>query len=187
MTDYRLWLWEVEITGTAGGEALEPVTATFNVLEESAGLDVGDPAPQSVQRVLADVADISEIDSSLNPVPGMHDRTIADAVASGRPTVIVFATPAFCTSQICGPAKEIVDDLYAAYGDRANFVHVEPYDLEKARSGQALEPIPILTDDWRLVSEPWTFVVDGQGVIAAKFDGIASYEELESALTAVLG
>jgi len=178
--------WGVEITGAADGEALEPVTATFNVLEESAGLDVGDPAPRSTQRVLADVADISEIDTSLNPIPAMHDMTIAEAVSSGRPTVIVFATPAFCVSQICGPAKEIVDDLYAAYGDRANFVHVEPYDLGKARSGQALEPLPFIEQEWRLVSEPWVFIVDAGGVIAARFEGIASYEELESALIQVV-
>jgi hypothetical protein len=30
-------------------------------------------------------------------------------------------------------------------------------------------------------------VVDAQGIIAAKFDGIASYEEMEAALAAVLG
>jgi len=37
-----------------------------------------------------------------------------------------------------------------------------------------------------LQSEPWVFVVDAQGNIAAKFDGIVSYEELEAALQAVL-
>jgi len=179
--------WGVEITGTeADGNALEAVTSTFNVLAESAGLDPGDAAPQSVQRVLADVAGIAEIDSSLDPIAEMHDKTIAAAVTSGKPTLIVFATPAFCTSQICGPTKDIVDDLYAAYGDRANFVHVEPYDLAKARSGEALEALPLLSEEWGLNSEPWVFVVDAQGIIAAKFDGIASYEEMEAALSAVL-
>jgi hypothetical protein len=179
--------WGVEITGSdADGTALEAVTATFNVLPESAGLDVGDAAPQSIQRVLSDVANITEIDTSQNPIPEMHDKTIAEAVTSGKPTVLVFATPAFCTSQICGPTKDLVDDLYASYGDRANFVHVEPYDIEKAKAGQDLVPLPLMTQEWGLTSEPWLFIVDSGGLISAKFEGIASYEELEAALTDTL-
>jgi hypothetical protein len=80
----------------------------------------------------------------------------------------------------------VVDDLYAEYGDEANFVHVEPYDLVKARAGEALEVLPLLTDEWWLDSEPWVFVVDSSGLISAKFEGIMSYEELEAALTQVL-
>jgi len=179
--------WGVEVTGAdANGEALEAVTATFNVLAESAGLDAGDPAPQSRQRVLGDVADIAEIDTSQNPISEMHDKTIAAAVTSGKPTVVVFASPSFCTSQICGPTKDIVDDLYGAYGTQANFVHVEPYDIEMARAGASLTPVPLLTEDWGLNSEPWVFVVDAQGIITAKFDGIASYEEMEAALVGVV-
>jgi len=107
-------------------------------------------------------------------------------VTSGKPTVVVFASPSFCTSQICGPTKDIVDDLYGAYGTQAHFVHVEPYDIEMARAGESLTPVPLLTDDWGLNSEPWVFVVDAQGIITAKFDGIASYEEMEAALVGVI-
>lgn len=179
--------WGVEITGAdADGAALPDVTATFTVLAESEGLDPGDPAPQSVQTVLRDVGTITEIDTSPAPIPEMHDKTIAEAVTSGKPTVIVFATPAFCTSQICGPTKDVVDDLYADYGQQANFVHVEPYDLVKARAGEALTVIPLLTEDWRLTSEPWVFVVDAQGVISAKYEGMVSYDELDAALNETL-
>jgi hypothetical protein len=175
--------WGVEVTGTRqDGRAIEASGASFNVLEESAGLDPGDPAPRSVQRVLRDVSDITEIDTSQTPIPEMHDRTIAEAVTSGRPTVIAFATPAFCSSQVCGSTKDIVDDLYATYSARANFVHVEPYDLTKARTGEGLVTLPFLREEWRLISEPWVFVVDAAGVISAEFDGIVSYEELERAL-----
>jgi hypothetical protein len=180
--------WGVEVSGTdADGEALEAVGASFNVLQESQGLDVGDAAPRSVQSVLRDVGEITEIDTSLTPIPEEHDKTIAEAVTSGRPTVIVFATPAFCTSQICGPTKDEVDALYTAYGEQVNFVHVEPYDLVKARAGEGLEALPWLGAEWGLSSEPWVFIVDSQGVIRAKFDGIVGTQELEAALTPVLG
>jgi hypothetical protein len=184
-------LWGVEVTGTTeDGRELEPVRPTFNVLEESFGLAVGDPAPRSVQTILADVDDIREIDTSQEPVPEQHNMTVADAVASGRPTVLAIATPAFCASQICGPTKDFFDQLYEAHKDEANFVHVEPYDVARVNAGECdtlyacANPI---VDEWGLQSEPWVFIIDAQGNIAAKFEGLVTFEEMEAALAEVLG
>ena len=179
-------LWGVEVTGTtADGEALQPLRPTFSVNEEPFGLAVGDPAPRTEQVLVSDVDDIREIDSSENPIAEQHNMTIADAVTSGRPTVIAIATPAFCESQICGPTKAIFDDLYSAYSDVANFVHVEPFQVQPVRDGECarfsdcLNPI---MDEWRLQTEPWVFIVDGDGNIAAKFVGMVTFDELEEAL-----
>jgi len=35
---------------------------------------------------------------------------------------------------------------------------------------------------WRLVSEPWAFVVDSTGTIAARFEGAVDPDELRAAL-----
>ena len=97
----------------------------------------------------------------------------------------VFATPAFCQSRICGPTKSIVDDLYRAYLGQANFVHVEPYDVGRMREAKCPSlyecRVPIV-DEWGLQTEPWVFLVNARGKIAAKFEGIVSYSELETAL-----
>ncbi|MEE8386857.1 MAG: hypothetical protein V3S01_13160 [Dehalococcoidia bacterium] len=178
--------WGVEASGARDGEPFEPVTAAFTVLENSQTLAVGELAPLSLQTIVSDVADITDIDTSDPPIPEMHDMTIADAVTSGKPTVIVIATPAFCLSRICGPTKQVVDQVYADYKGQANFVHVEPYDLEKARSGEGLEVIPFLEQDWGLLTEPWVFLVDRDGTIAAKFEAVVSQKELEDALRQVL-
>ena len=183
--------WGVEVTGTApDGREIEAVRPTFTVSQESFGLSVGDPAPASVQPVLADVADITELDTSVAPIPEQHNLTVADAIASGKPTVVAFATPAFCQTQICGPIKEIFDDLYAAHKDEANFVHIEPYDLARMRSGDCKDLAACLVpavNEWGLQTEPWVFIVGADGKIAAKFDGIASLEEMETALADTLG
>jgi hypothetical protein len=47
-----------------------------------------------------------------------------------------------------------------------------------------LTPAPA-TDAWRLVSEPWVFVVDRNGVVTASLMLIFSDEELEAAVAAV--
>ncbi len=202
--------WGVEVSGTVNGKALEPQSSVFDVRTKSLSPAIGDPAPPSVQPLLSDVGgDITKIDTSDPPGPQMHQMTVADAIKSGTPTVIVFATPAFCTSQICGPTKNIVDDLYQKYQGQANFIHIEPYFLDQARSGKGLCPLPIVNLDfashpqgdcpqlpasqlppadesWNLQSEPWVFVVDRQGKIAGKFEGVVSLDELEQALKATL-
>jgi hypothetical protein len=41
-------------------------------------------------------------------------------------------------------------------------------------------------EEWRLDTEPWIFVVDGQGIIRAKFEGLVTLMELEAALQQTL-
>ncbi len=173
--------WGVEVSGTTGDQAFDPKRVGFQVQAESATPSVGEVAPRTVQPILKDVPNIADLDTSDPANPEMHNMTVADAVSSGKPTVIIFATPAFCTSRICGPTKEVVDDLFEEYQGRANFIHIEPYDIEKARAGQGLEPIPAV-NEWGLQSEPWVFVVDSLGKIAAKYEAVVTPEELESQL-----
>ena len=173
--------WGVEVTATIKGKKFDPVGAAFTVLQEGKSVAVGAQAPPSDTLTLKDVTDVAEIDTSDPPIPEMHTMSIAQAVTSGKPSVIVFATPAFCLSRVCGPTKEMVDEAYQQYNDEANFVHVEPYDLEKARSGEGLFPIKAATE-WGLESEPWVFVVDAQGIVAAKFEGVVSMDELKAVL-----
>jgi len=179
-------LWGVEVTGTtADGEALEPLRPTFNVLAESFGLAIGDPAPLTEQVLVADVDDIREIDSSENPIPEQHNMTVAVAVTSGLPSVIAIATPAFCESLICGPTKDFFDDLYNEYNDVANFVHVEPFQVQPVRDGECESLFDCrnsIMDEWRLQSEPWVFIVDGDRNIAAKFEGLVTFDEMADAL-----
>jgi hypothetical protein len=40
--------------------------------------------------------------------------------------------------------------------------------------------------EWGLLSEPWTFLVDRHGVVADKFEGPAPFAELEPALQKLL-
>jgi hypothetical protein len=182
--------WGVEVTGTdPNGKALDTVHLGFPVEATDPGIAIGSKIPASQQKTLRDVTDIHDIDTSVTPIPAQHDKTVAEAIANGKPTVIAFATPAYCTSQICGPTKDIFDAVYEVYRDRVNFVHIEPYDVPKMAAGQC----PNLGDcavqagaDFKLHSEPWVFVADSQGILRAKFDGIVSEDELKAAVEAVL-
>ncbi len=148
-------------------------------------VQAGDKAPASETRVAADYPDLSVISSDTEIDPGMYQMSVADAVTSGQPSVIVFATPGFCVSATCGPLLNQVKGLRESHPD-ANFVHVEIYEDLKVTDQNQLTPVPAVTE-WGLPSEPWVFVVDGSGTVTASFEGAASDDELKSAIDAVAG
>jgi hypothetical protein len=183
--------WGVEVTGsTKEGVQLDAVRLSFPVLATDPGIAIGSPIPPSRQTILADVSDIRDIDTSQTPIPEEHNMTVADAIANGKPTIIAFATPAYCTSLICGPTKDIFDQLYQQYHDQANFIHIEPYDVQKVAAGKCatLGDCAVgATVDFKIESEPWVFVADAHGILRAKFEGIVSESEMQAALLQVMG
>ena len=178
--------WGVDISVTMGGRQIELIPLQLDIMEESPEPAVGDPAPPSRQPTLADVTDIAEIDSSIPFRPNMHDITVADALAAGRPLVVAFATPAFCESRTCGPIMDtIMDLLYDKYQEQAAFIHIEPYKLEELRRGDGLFHVEAM-EEWNLQTQPWLFVIDRSGKIAAKFEGITARDEVETVLRQAL-
>ncbi|MBF6600030.1 MAG: hypothetical protein IVW36_05935 [Dehalococcoidia bacterium] len=180
--------WGVQIDLTRNGKKLKPIPYTFNVLERTPEPAIGAPAPASVQQVLSDVGgDAARIDSSDPPRPQMHGVTVADALKTGKPIVLAFATPGYCASRTCGPMMEnVMDPLYARYKDQAIFIQIEPYDLKTLFDTGKQVPVPAFRQ-WNLQSEPWIFVIDRQGKVAGKFEGIATAGEVEAVLTRALG
>jgi hypothetical protein len=144
----------------------------------------GRAAPRSRNPTQQDVADVADIDSGLPP-DDMHELSIAQAIDQHRPALIVFATPAFCTSAMCGPEVHAVQQLEPAYRDRVGFIHVEIYqDFKPDPSKMTLTTT---VREWHLQTEPWVFLVDASGTIRYAFEGPTATDELRAALDAMLG
>jgi hypothetical protein len=158
------------------------LTPRFNVLTRGPTPPIGSPAPKSRNLTAADVSDISQIDSSATPSPEMHTSTIAAAVAAGKPTLVLFAVPGFCDSRLCGPELEIMRKLYPKYRDKAEFIHVEFYKDPGSPSRTPADAV----QEWNLRTEPWFFLVDTKGNVAAKFEGPTSLQELDEALQKIV-
>lgn len=152
----------------------------IEIQERSSSPTVGAQAPRSENRTLYSEPDITKISSDPDPNPGFYQLTIAEAVASGKPTVVTFSTPAFCTSQLCAPVLASMEEVYAERKDQVNFIHIEIYkDFD---TFEVVEEV----SEWGLSSEPWTFVIDRSGLIYAKFGGPLSVDELTSSLNVLL-
>ncbi len=155
----------------------------FVAFDDSPLVQPGDPAPASETRRAAEFPDLSVITSDPEPDPAMYQLSVAEAVSDGTPAVIVFATPAFCTSAACGPLLDQVKALRPGYPG-IDFVHVEIYDDLQVEAVEDLTTVPAVTE-WGLPSEPWVFVVDAAGNVTASFEGAASDAELQAAIAAV--
>lgn len=167
--------WGVEVTGTAAGKPFETVRTQFVVKPKSDTPAIGAPAPRSKSLTRFDVDDIKKIDSGVQP-NDMHELSIAQALDEKKPLVVLFASPGFCVTQTCAPELGEVQKLKAKRGGQANFIHIEIYKDPMTRA-------PFETvKEWGLTSEPWVFMVDRAGLIAAKFEGPAPFAELDTAL-----
>lgn len=155
----------------------------FQVVSDPLVVGVGDPAPQSSTRTEAEFPDLAVISSDPSPDPSFYDTSVAVAVTSGSPSVLVFATPAFCTSAACGPMLEQVKALSGQYPG-VDFVHIEVYEDLQVQSPEDLTVVDAALE-WALPSEPWVFVVDRQGVVVAAFEGAFNDRELTSVLDAL--
>jgi hypothetical protein len=176
----RPGLWGLEISTSEKGGLSAVARTTVTVLDAPHTPAVGSPAPRSRNLIASDVKNLREIDTSLRPDPRLHQVRIADAIAQGKRQFIVFATPQFCTSRMCGPVVDIVRTLLPTYAKRVAFTHQEIWrDFAEKKVFPTVE-------EWRLSTEPWIFVVDGQGIIRGKFEGLVTVREVEAALQNVL-
>jgi hypothetical protein len=141
---------------------------------------VGQKAPVIHTLTPADVAgDVAKIDTRVPPAPSLLKDDFADVVGK-KPVVLTFATPQLCQSRVCGPVVDVVDEVQARVGDKVSFIHQEVYQDNQINKGLRSQLVA-----YRLQTEPWTFVIDRNGVISTRFEGAFSPGELERAVAKV--
>ena len=163
--------------------AAGPVAVTSRATEDGLAATLVSVPPRTTP-VDPSVLDSRARDGEPIPDPQLHEASIADALSSGRPSLILFSTPVYCVSRFCGPITDIVDELAATYADRATFVHVEVWSDFEEREVNPAASAWIATADGRML-EPWLFLVDGDGTITHSWDNIAPRDEVEAALDAL--
>lgn len=152
----------------------------IQVVDRTVSPGVGEAPPASHNRTLRSEPDLAKLTSDPEPDPDLYRLTVANAIGSGKPSVITFATPAYCTSRLCAPVLNTVKQVAAQDRAAVNFIHIEVY--------QEFNPLTYADEmaEWGLQSEPWTFVLDRQGVVVDRFGGPLSANELSQALAPLL-
>lgn len=178
----RAGSWGVEVRvqlpeGTSYSKGIR-----FEVQAGSRSVLPGEPAPRSESPTLADVDnDVTRLTSASEPNSAFYERSIAEAVASGRPTLILFATPSFCETRFCGPGYDIVSTIEQRYGPEMNFVHVEVYSgLPNPAANNWARAAAM--EEFGLQTEPWLYLVDRTGTVVYRVEGMFTQQEIEQQL-----
>ena len=120
------------------------------------------------------------------PPCDMHQITLKDAMANGKPTAFFVGTPEFCQSRNCGPT---LDELIAVENNlraQVNFVHAEVYLNDQTQTIEQQIPSPTFKE-WGFQTEPWLLVIDRNGVIASRFEGGFTAGRAQAAIQPLVG
>ncbi len=141
----------------------------------------GDRAPSIHTPTAADAGnDLAEITTRVPP-DTQNQADFADVLGK-EPTVLLFATPQFCQSRVCGPVVDVAEQVKEEYGEEAEFIHMEIFNDNDP--GKGVRP---QVRAFHLPSEPWLFVIDHQGTIRTAIEGAFGVERLTEAVKEVAG
>jgi hypothetical protein len=183
--------WGAEFTTSKAGGPTETIRVRFEVQATSFTPVIGARAPSTPTPTLAQVGgNVKAIATDPTPYLAFYQVSESQALAQHKPFVLIFATPKFCTSRVCGPTLDKLKAVAPQYPGMT-FINVEPYQM--AYTNGQLQPVldaegglqpTTVTATWGLPSEPWIFVVSGQGFVTGSFEAIAGDAELKAAIEA---
>jgi hypothetical protein len=149
----------------------------IEVAADSAVPAVGTPAVPSDNPTIEDGFP-EDITTATPPDVELLQYSVKESLEAHAPFVVTFATPKFCASRVCGPVVDIVDEVRKRVeGSGVRFIHVEVFEANDPERGYNQ-----WMNEWKLSTEPWTFLVDETGTIRARFEGLVTAGELEQAV-----
>lgn len=177
----RPGIWTIDVT--ADGKSSKAAFQVFSRDQDPSPL-IGDEALPSVSPTTDDPRGVDPI-CTRTPTCSMHDLTIADALDASKPLVVTFGTPRFCTSRTCGPVVDIVENAKERFGDEVSFVHVEVWRNDDDAIGKQGGESPAFAE-WKFRTEPWTYFIDAEGVVADRWVGALGVNEVPKRVNALL-
>lgn len=160
----------------------EPQQVDFMVADPSeVGLVVpGDPLRSVATPTFDDDMGFDPICTRFETCP-FHEISLDEAMANGRPTAVLIATPGYCQTAICGPVVELLMELSPA---DMNVIHAEVYTEPERINEIGLSPellAPIITT-YAMDFEPSFVVADAQGAVTSRLDYTFDLSEMSEAL-----
>ena len=180
----------VQIDTVIGGQTSQ-AKVQLTVLERAVAPKIGDAAISVATLTTASVADPAMLSSSTERDPALYAVSLDAALAAKKPIAVLFATPGFCRTAVCGPSLKVFASLAKTYGSSVVFIHSEiyryPFGDSFAKQSEvfqtAMNKGRNLTDEerkvgvsdayyaWGLQSEPWLFLIDSSGTIVNRYEG----------------
>jgi hypothetical protein len=130
------------------------------------------PTPEDVG------GDLSKLTTRIPP-DTQNRVDYADALGK-EPIILLFATPQFCQSRVCGPVVDVAEQLKQLYGDKAAFIHMEIFEDNDPGKGPNEQ-----VRAFHLPTEPWLFAIEKDGTIGEVIEGAFGVDALTEAVEKV--
>jgi len=130
---------------------------------------LGEKVPSVKTKTLADVdGDLSRITTYRYPDERMYQYSIDEALTEGKLIVLEFATPGHCT--VCDKQLQMLKALLVKYEPDVLFLHMDQYQNPEAFRA------------FKVLGDPWTFIIDDKQIVKFKRAGRLLYGELDIAI-----
>jgi hypothetical protein len=164
--------WRIGALIKHGDETTASLLKSADVGAYEAVPKVGEMAPRIHTPTPADVGgDVAQITTRIPP--DTQNKVDYADVLGRKPIVLLFATPQFCFSRVCGPVVDVAEQVKETYGDQVEFIHMEIYE-----DNDPSKPVRPQVKAFGLPNEPWLFAIDRSGRIVAEIQGAFGVEEL---------
>lgn len=168
----------LSLTRTSNG--LIGATNEIAVAKSSPIPNVGQRPPAIATDTLATTGGSVWLLTTRQPPEQMHGVSF-NTVLGKRPIALLFSTPEFCTSRVCGPVTDVAVELQHEFGNRITFIHEEVYAHNQPSKGLRTQ-----MKAFHLTTEPWLFTINRHGIIAARLEGAFGTTALRRAVQAAL-
>jgi hypothetical protein len=157
--------WKVAAILREDGELMGAQLPSAMVGEFKRVPRVGERAPVIHTPTAQDVGgDLSKITTRVPP--GTQNEVDYAEALGKEPIVLLFATPEFCQSPVCGPVVDVAEQAKHEYGDKAAFIQMEIYNEN--------DPAKLVRPQvraFRLPTEPYLFAIDRDGILRDTVEG----------------
>jgi hypothetical protein len=147
------------------GELKAKLLSSAVVGEFSSIPRIGEKAPTIHTPTPEDVGgDLAKITTRIPP--DTQNKVDYADVLGKEPILLLFATPQFCQSRVCGPVVDVAEQAKQEDEDKAAFIHMEIYNDNDPGNGVRRQ-----VRAFHLPSEPWLFAIDRKGVVRDAVEG----------------
>jgi hypothetical protein len=114
--------------------------------------------------------------------PDSQNKVNYAEVLGKEPILLLFATPQFCQSRVCGPVVDVAQQAQHEFEGKANFIHMEIYNENDPSQGVRPQ-----VRQFHLPSEPWLFAINREGIVSAAIEGAFGTKLMDKTVEKVVG
>ncbi len=167
--------WRIAAIVKEGAELKGALLPSAAVGEFERIPEVGRRAPEIHTPTARDVA--GQLSKITTRIPPDSQNKVDYADALGRqPILLLFATPQFCQSRVCGPVVDAAEQAKSEFEDEAAFIHMEIYN-----ENDPARKVRPQVRAFHLPSEPWLFAIDRHGIVRDAVEGAFGLELMREA------